>query len=404
MTTLEIPYSPPAAQLPIHADRYRVLHRAIIAGTGSGKTEAGVFEDISWCLLHHGVTGFAFEPSYHMVKTILIPKLQRFLGPTIESNPLVRKFNRSDFRLDFETGSTLWLGSLDRPESAEGPSLDFVHVDEARLVPDLDTAIKVIQRRLRGSGGGHPIGAWWTTTPDQPGSVLHKFLEDPRTRNQLSRVYRMSLYDNRVNLPPDYISQIEQGHTGGLAERFIYGRFAAVAEGAFGFDASKHVVDEVDLDRIRVWVYGVDFGWTNPAAIVAVGFDGDGRAYAVDEFYKSMATEEELIAGAKEYAAGYGQGLLVCDPSEPQTIEKLRRAGLRAQGNKSKRDDGIRDIGSRLQLQGGRYRLYVHRRCVNLISELQTYNPEKKERDHAVDALRYALSTEASPEPAFIFG
>jgi phage terminase large subunit-like protein len=404
MTEVSIPYSPHAAQLPFHADRYRVLHRAIIAGTGSGKTEAGVFEDISWCLENPGIVGYAFEPSYPMVKRILIPKLERFLGSPIESNPLVRRFNRGDLRINWWTGSSLWLGSLDRPESAEGPSIDFVHVDEARLIADLDTAIKVIQRRLRGSGHGHPIGAWWTTTPDSPGSILHRFLEDPRTRNQASHVYRMSIYDNAENLPEQYISQVVEAHTEGLRERFIYGRFAAVAEGAFGFDSSKHVVDKVDLNRIRTWVYGVDFGWTNPATILAVGLDGDGRAYAVDEFYKGMATDEELVSAAKEYDSEYGRGSLLCDPSEPQTIEKLRRAGLSASGNKSKREDGIRDIGSRLQLHGSRYRLYVHRRCVNLISELQTYDPSKKERDHAVDALRYALSMEVSPEPAFIFG
>jgi phage terminase large subunit-like protein len=339
-----------------------------------------------------------------MVKRILIPKLEMFLGAPIESCPIVRQFNRSDLKIDWINGSTLWLGSLDNAESIEGPSIDFIHVDEARLVPNLETAIKVIQRRLRGSGGDHPIGAWWTTTPDAPGSTLHKFLEDPTTRNPLSKVYRMSLFDNRDNLPEQYIKEVVAAHTGGLAERFVYGRFAAVAEGAFGFDVNKHVVDSVDRSRFRSWVYGVDFGWTNPAAIVVIGIDGDGRAYAVDEFYKSMATDDELIQVASEYVQTYGPGQLLCDPSEPQTIEKMRRAGLRAEGAKSKREDGIREIGSRLQLAGDRYRLYVHRRCVNLISELQSYDPTKKERDHLVDALRYGLSARTPLEPAFIFG
>jgi phage terminase large subunit-like protein len=389
---MEIRYFPHEAQLPFHNDRYKVLHRAIIAGTGSGKTEAGVFEDISWCIDNPGIVGYVFEPSYPMVKRILIPKLEKFLGVPLETSPLIRNFNKSDLKLDWINDSTLWLGSLDNAESVEGSNVDFAHVDEARLVPDLETAIKVLQRRLRGSGGGHPIGAWWTTTPDSPGSVLHKFLEDPKTRNIKSRIYRMSIFDNKDHLPEQYVREVVAAHTGGLAERFVYGRFAAVAEGALGFDSTKHVVDVVERARISRWVYGVDFGWTNPAAILAVGLDGDGRAYVVDEFYKSMATDEELISAAKEFAASYGAGPLLCDPSEPQTIEKMRRAGLRAEGAKSKRDDGVRDIGSRLQLHGDRYRLYVHHRCVNLISELQSYDPTKKERDHAVDALRYALS------------
>jgi len=65
---------------------------------------------------------------------------------------------------------------------------------------------------------------------------------------------------------------------------------------------------------------------------------------------------------------------------------------LDARGNKSKRDDGIAEIGGRLHDAGdGLRRLYVSPECVNLIEELQIYNPDTKEYDHATDALRYAL-------------
>jgi hypothetical protein len=116
-----------------------------------------------------------------------------------------------------------------------------------------------------------------------------------------------------------------------------------------------------------------------------------------------MATNEEILQAAKEYIQTYGQGPFFCDPSEPQTIDFLVRGGVNASGGKNRRDDGIRDIGSRLQLSGDRYRLYIHRRCVNLISEMMTYNPEVKQNDHAVDALRYGLSAKPVPEPGFIF-
>ena len=69
------------------------------------------------------------------------------------------------------------------PERAEGQSLDYILLDELRLVRYVDLALKVCQRRLRGSANtrrlGYPIGAWITTTPDEPGSDLHKFVEDP---------------------------------------------------------------------------------------------------------------------------------------------------------------------------------------------------------------------------------
>lgn len=133
-------------------------------------------------------------------------------------------------------------------------------MDKARLVRNFDLAWKVIQRRLRGSGGGHPIGCWVLTTPNQSGSKLHQFFEDPRTKSPKAKVFSMSVYNNKYNLPKNYIRDLERVHTGGLTERFVWGRFALVAEGAFAFDVIRHVVDTVDIARIKKMVYGVDFG------------------------------------------------------------------------------------------------------------------------------------------------
>jgi hypothetical protein len=134
-----------------------------------------------------------------------------------------------------------------------------------------------------------------------------------------------------------------------------------------------------------------------------VGLDGDGRAYVLDEIYQRQMRTQDLIAECMALMKKYGTGKLICDRSEPQTIDEMRRGGLKAVAYEVKRDDGIRQLGERFKRAGdGRPRLFVLPCCVNLISELQTYDVERKENDHAVDALRYALATGASiPEPAY---
>ena len=92
-----------------------------------------------------------------MVRRILLPTLETVLGVPLESNPSIANYNRGDMKLTFTNTSTLWMGSLDDPERAEGPNIDFIHVDEARLIKKFKTAWQVIQRRLRGSGRGHPV-------------------------------------------------------------------------------------------------------------------------------------------------------------------------------------------------------------------------------------------------------
>lgn len=390
---IAIPYAPHKTQRPFHAARLRKEWRGLIAGTGSGKTIAGTGELIYYCINYPEAEGAVFAPTFGMLRRIILPTLEKLLGRPIENSPLIESFHRGDMLITWRSGTRTWLSSLEYPERAEGQSLDYIWVDEFRLVRHVELSLQVLQRRLRGSGSGAPICAWITTTPDHPGSDLYKFLEDPKERNPYSEVFRMSLLDNRENLPESYVKNVLRTHPGALGDRFVKGLFVTLGMGSFPFDYTKHVVEIIDRTQIKRMLYGVDWGWTNPAVIIAIGIDYDDRAYVLNEFYKRKATDEELIAACKEFIEKYGDGKALCGAEEPQTIEKFNKAGIRAEAWKGKREDGIRDIGSRLDKAGdGRYRLYIHSRCVNLISEMQTYDAEKKVNDHAVDGLRYGLS------------
>lgn len=398
-----INYFPKAGkQEEFHSDRYQILYRLISAGTGAGKTIAGVFEVLAWLLENPGIVGYIFEPTYIMVNRILIPVLEKLLGTPIEANPAIKKFSRYDKRIDLRNGSTLWFGSLEDPEKAEGPNIDFIHVDEARLIRHFDVAWRVIQRRLRGSvPGKYPSGAWVTTTPDAPGSVLHTFFENPKTKNARSKVYRWSIADNPY-LPATYIEEIKRSHHGGLAERFVHGRFAAVGAGTIPFDAEIHVLSTIYFDTLKWICYGVDIGWTNPSCILAVAWDNDDRAYVIDEVYSRHLSPEAVMNEAFNMVQKwnkYGKGPFYVDPSAKSTIEWWKQKGLDARASEPKRDEGLSHMAGYFPLAGDKKpRIFISPVCVNLIAELQTYDETIKENDHAVDALRYALGCKMKKE------
>lgn len=273
--------------------------------------------------------------------------------------------------------------------------MDWAWLDEARLVGDLETALHVIDRRLRGTGLGYQPIFWITTTPNAPGSILHKRCENPETA--IGKVYRISLFDNAANLPPEYIKAVVKSHPGALGERFVYGRFSYVGGGELGFDGSIHVLNtNTDGSTITRMLYGVDWGWTNPAAIIALGVDGDGRCFAVDEIYQKNMGDDEIAEAIEELQVEWGKGPVYCGHDEPKSIEKLRLKGINALIREGSRvEDGVREIGGRFKRAGdGRFRLYISRRCVNLISELQIYSDENQKKGimHSCDALRYSLS------------
>lgn len=333
-----------------------------------------------------------------MMKRILFPTLENrdFFGCRypFTNNPYVADFNRGDMRLDWFNGSQWWFVSLDDAEKAEGPNIDYAHIDEARLVRHFHVAWLTVTRRVRKSGRcqkSFEPGIWLTTTPDSPGSALYNATENPETVSPDMKVYRWSIFDNPT-LSKNFKDEIVRTHTGGLADRFVYGRFAAVGSGSFPFDTTKHVRELTDKSLINKMRYGVDFGWSNPSVIVANAFDPDGRGYVVDEFYKSETSDEELAEAALEMQKEWGKGEFYCDARLPQAIRKLCLAGLNSKAYSFKREDGLRELGSRFTLASdGQPRQFISKRCVNLISELLEYREDIKERDHAVDALRYSL-------------
>jgi hypothetical protein len=390
-------FYPHLSQIPFIAGRGVWTQRACLCGTGSGKTKIGCYEDLAWALEYPGSVGYIFEPSYPMIKRILFPTLESkdLLGCPypFDKNPNVVEFSRGDMRLTFANGSQWWFVSLDDPERAEGPNVDYIHIDEARLVRHFDKAWLTSVRRLRGSGrcvNRVTPSIWLTTTTDSPGSALYDITENPQTASPEMKVYRWSIFDNPT-LSKEFIAEVVRTHNGGLADRFIFGRFATVASGSLPFDSSKHV-RELEKPLINQMRYGVDFGWSNPSAIVANAFDPDGRGYVVDEFYKTETTDEQLVDAAKEMQDEWGKGVFYCDARFPQSIMKLCVAGINAKPYSFKREDGLRELGSRLSVSSdGQPRQFVSRNCVNLVSELLEYREDLKERDHAVDALRYSL-------------
>lgn len=400
-------YVPHDAQSYFHAGKGVYSQRACSCGTGSGKTKCGLAEDIRWALEYPGSVGYIFEPSYPMMKRILFPTLesQDFFGCRFPytQNPYVANFSRDDLRLDWINGSQWWFVSLEDPERAEGPNVDYAHIDEARLVRHFETAWLTVIRRLRKSGRCKvPIdpGVWITTTPDAPGTQLYNAVENPETASTEMQVYRWSIYENPT-LPKSFISEIVRTHHGGLADRFIFGRFAAVGAGTLPFDSAKHI-REIDKELIEYMRYGVDFGWSAPSAVMANAFDHDGRGYFVDEFYKTETTDEQLLEACVDLEDTWGKGAFYCDGRFPQSIMKLRRGytkpdgthirGINAIAYTTKREDGLRELNSRFAIASdGLPRQFVSKRCVNFISEALEYKEDVKERDHAIDAGRYSL-------------
>ena len=185
-----------------------------------------------------------------------------------------------------------------------------------------------------------------------------------------------------------------------------------------GYDEQVHLhLVGADFDprefrkRFKRVLAGVDWGYENPAAIIVVGEDGNGRIWAIEEYYRSHMLPEELAEPAKELRDRWGIERFYCDPEDPGAIETWRRKGLKVARAKNNLARGVAAVASRFQLLPPHRlpRIYVLSTLANLRHEIKGYRrrgdivtgrnlrgDEAKEDiikkdNHGCDAFRYAI-------------
>jgi terminase large subunit-like protein len=184
-------------------------------------------------------------------------------------------------------------------------------------------------------------------------------------------------------------------------------------------DDEMHVVSSIPNSVYRRFA-GIDWGHSNPGVNIEVGLSLDGYLYAYREDYvRELPITPPPLAlkvdsWTNRFKAGEGRGVSHgwADPSEPANIILCRQRKLDIRRADNSVNPGIDLLATLLKpvpRADGTIRpsLYIHKDCENLRRELSSYRwgdngKPVKEDDHAVDALRYAVYTEAKRNRLFV--
>jgi len=202
-------------------------------------------------------------------------------------------------------------------------------------------------------------------------------------------------------LPEEYVQDL-MSLQGVAFERYVEGKWRG-GEGLVydRFDRQIHV-QERDEEWARI-VVGQDEGYTNPAALVVIGMDADGRMHVLEEWYRSGQLEADVIRAAEDINSRYQPEAFLLDPSAAKLRAAMHTANVPVVSADNEVFSGIQKVQQRLAQAGdGLPRLTVSPSCTDLIREFETYewlsgssglkDQPKKEHDHALDALRYAVA------------
>ncbi len=157
-------------------------------------------------------------------------------------------------------------------------------------------------------------------------------------------------------------------------------------------------IAEIVNKNIRAFVdcNGMDFGYTDPTAMVGIYADKTNyKIYIYYEYFKTMM-ENRKIAN-QIVTDGFGSSIIRADSEDPRTINELRGLGLRGIRGAKKGSGSV--LGGIQKLQD--YEIIVHPRCTHTIEALSNYAWKKDklsgsilpqpEHDfsHIPDAIRY---------------
>lgn len=288
------------------------------------------------------------------------------------------------------------FGGKDESSAAliQGMTLGGVLLDEVALMPRSFVEQALARCSLNGSK------LWFNCNPDTP---LHWFYEEwIKKSGEKNCLYLHFTMDDNPSLTPAIKRRYESLYSGAFYDRFVLGKWVAAQGLVYPFfSRSVHVAEPEGIPS-RYFI-SCDYGTVNPSSFGLWGEYG-GRWYRLSEYYfdsrreGEQRTDEEHYASLEQLAGDLNIEAVIADPSAASFLECIRRHGrFRAVPAKNDVIDGIRRVSDALKER----RILFSQSCTDCLREFSLYrwdntaarDAPRKEYDHAMDDVRYFVST-----------
>ncbi len=292
--------------------------------------------------------------------------------------------------------NTFWIfGGKDEASQSliQGMTLSGVMFDEVALMPRSFVEQALARCSVEGSK------FWFNCNPSNP---AHWFYNEwiKKTDSKRALYLHFSMEEN-PSLSKEMLQRYENMYSGAFYERFVKGRWVAADGLIYPMFGDSCMAD--CPQQCSGYYISCDYGTVNPTSMGLWGESG-GVWYRTHEYYYSskrsgaQKTDEEYYAELEKLADGRRINAVICDPSAASFIATIRKHG-RFKVIPAKNDvlDGIRRVSD--CLKSGRIK--ICRGCDDSVREFSLYcwdegaakDCPRKENDHAMDDIRYFVST-----------
>ena len=360
----------------------------VVTGLQGGKTTVGsiwmcngIYQDFK--AGKKGADYLIAAPTEKILQQSTLPKFRSILP----KDWAVWHENRKVFELAW--GDRIFVRSTDDPEHLEGMTVRRAWLDEAGQMKNQ------VWINVQGRVAIHQGQVLFTTTPYSMGWFYRDLIKGS---NPDVKLITWASVDNPA-FPKEEFERARLSLPQAIFERRYMGKFTQLEGLVYPDFNDELIVEPFEIPSSWEKFGGMDFGQTNPTAIVCIAHDPRSDCYyAYKEFYKS----ESLLEQSASFIQSHNLKYVLADPQSAQLIVELNRH--HSLGNVKAAENDINLGIQRLSALFKSKRLKVFKSCDNLIEELESYHYPSADNDgetkdkpvakhnHACDALRYSFS------------
>jgi hypothetical protein len=392
----------PAQREFVTDETHRIL--GYLGGFGSGKSFALCAKAIWLGIANPGTTAMIAEPSFPMVRTVLIPAMDAALEQWGVSFDF-RVSPQPEYILHLPNGDVKLLAqSAENWQRVRGQNISFVLWDEADTSP-AETAQKAGEMFLARMRTGKVNQLAIASTPEGFRYCYRTFVEQD---GEDKRLIRVKTKDN-PHLPDGFIDSLMRNYPAQLIQAYLEGHFVNMASCSIypEFDRSLNYTDTQPEPNDTIFV-GIDLNVGNCVTQHLVR-RGDEFHFFAEKVYRDT---QQIAQGLKElYPHHFQRGQLVLIPdaasrqrataaAQESDVGILKKAGHRLEVQQS--NPLIQDRINAMNVLIERRLVKVGNGCKHLIRTFEQHafddkgRPEKggvgmDDLSHAGDAAGYAV-------------
>ena len=379
-----------------HRDKLAVICDGAVR---SGKTTCMGISFFLWAMARFQNTSFAvcgktIRSVRRNVVAELIPKLKS-MGFSMRvrqaENEIILSYQGRENRFYL-------FGGRDESSAAliQGMTLGGVLFDEVALMPRSFVEQGIARCSLKNAK------LWFNCNPEHP---MHWFYREwiLKAKQKNCLYLHFTMRDN-PSLTEKIIRRYESLYSGAFYKRFVEGKWVAAQGVVYPmFSEEIHVTVPPETDRFTRFFISCDYGTVNPCSFGLWG-EYEKKWYRIREYYYDSRKIGEQRTDAEHYeeleklADNLRIESVIVDPSAASFIQCIRRKG-RFTVIPAKNDvvDGIRQVSDALKQRV----IYFSPECKDTLREFSLYkwddkavrDAPRKENDHAMDDLRYFVTT-----------